>query len=119
MLAEKMVDEPDAGGAREVADAEGEACGRIGGRSLSLRLGDGLGEFVDLIPGRFGIGGGLQDAASEEVVKGAEAARLDEVVHDPAARAAEFFRFKAGLEAVPAMIAATLFESRGGAGPGG
>jgi len=110
VLAEKMIDEPDARGAGEVANAQGKVGGGVGGGAPGLGLGDSFGEFVDLVSGRFGVGGGLQDTPTEEIVEGAKASRLDKVVHDAAARAAELFGFKARLESVPAMVSTTMLE---------
>jgi hypothetical protein len=71
-----------------------------------------------LVAGGLELGGGLENASSEQLVKGSESARLDEIVDDPAAGAAEFLGLEARLESVAAMVAAA-FREGGGLGQGG
>lgn len=48
--------------------------GRIRSRALEFGFSYGFGQFVDLVSGRLGIGGGLENTPAKEVVEGAEAA---------------------------------------------
>ncbi len=80
---------------------------------MGLRFVDGFGDFLELITGGIEGGGRLEDAASEQFVKGSEAAGLNEIVNDAAARAAEFLGLKARLETVAAVVAALFFEDGG------
>jgi hypothetical protein len=113
MLAEEVVDEPDTGGAGEIAEAQGEARRGIGRGSFRLGHGDRFGDFLELVAGGLELGGGLENASSEQLVKGSESARLDEIVDDPAAGAAEFLGLEARLESVAAMVAAAFLEGGG------
>ncbi len=124
MEKQEVIDEPEAGGAGEVAETKGNPGGGAAPAGLFLGGGDGFGEFFEAVGVGIGIGGGLENATAEQFVKRAQAPGLDEVVDGAAPRAAESFLRKTHLEAVAAVVAGTDLVRRaadrgGGKGAGG